>query len=188
MFFYIFRFAYQCESFYYIMFIYEYMSNITTYECNNFGWKIASIEDTRQLSSQDDLRSIKDVIQNSKEKEAFCTNNQVSSRGACSLLRGAIHKTGPMILQKIYRSRLSRAPSQTGSAATVHTTGHIVEDSVRISESLQKARATVLQVAIANDQEKIDVKLARQLLKRFVVESSPLMRRRGKNSILGKTT
>jgi len=71
------------------------------------------------------------------------------------LLRGAIHKTGSMILQKIYRSRLSRAPLQTGSATMVHTTEHIVGDSVRISESLQKTRATVLQVAIANDQCKI---------------------------------
>jgi len=67
-------------------------------------------------------------------------NNQVSSRDACSLLREAIHKTGPMILQKIYLSRLSRAPPQrsTESAATVHTIGHIVGDSVRISESLQR--------------------------------------------------
>ena len=46
----------------------------------------ASIEDTRQLWSQDDLRSIKDVIQDSKEKEAFCMNTtkfQVETRAHC---------------------------------------------------------------------------------------------------------
>jgi len=64
--------------------------------------------------------------------------NGVPSRGACSLLRGAIYKTGPMILQKIYRSRLSRAPER-GSAATVHTTEQIVEDSVEIAEQFTES-------------------------------------------------
>jgi len=43
-----------------------------------------------------------------------------------------------MILQKIYRSRLSRAPER-GSAATVHTTEQIVEDSVGIAEQFTES-------------------------------------------------
>lgn len=129
-------------------------------EYNNFGWEKVSIEDTRQSSLQDELRFI--ILSRTRERGRHFLHECSRPRRVLIVTRSYPQNRSNDITENLSLSPLTGAASEHGSAATVHITGHIVEDSVGIAEqfaeSARHRSASCDRVRSLNDQEKIGIK------------------------------